>query len=282
MSRKDKGLATIGVPLNFLLGCSESALGNFELARLADAANLRTELHTILDRVIDAMAQAALAGWFRQADGETLKRALENPEDVLLWAKERVRNGQRSDTELVPLTSLLPGAAHLAAALRYQERNIAKGLCSVCPKPLAHHSVRYCEKHLAMARARDPGQSPTPGSTDWLYRDGSEITKGREPGNLARLAMEREKKTRSVLAELGISPESAAVSLKAAKDALLRVMPSSKASAMTMSELFEAAVVPSRTTGQKALRELLSEGRIQRIGKGGKRDLFRYFANKSK
>jgi hypothetical protein len=31
-------------------------------------------------------------------------------------------------------------------------------------------------------------------------------------------------------------------------------------------------------TGQKALRELLSEGKIQGIGKGTKGDLFRYYA----
>jgi Fic family protein len=89
--------------------------------------------------------------------------------------------------------------------------------------------------------------------------------------------MNREKKTRALLAELGVPPESAAVSLKAAKDALLRVMPASKARAMTQAQLFEAATVVTRTTGQRALNELLSEGKIQRIGKGGPRDLFRYF-----
>jgi hypothetical protein len=253
------------------------------LARLAAVADLRGGLHAILDKLIDEMAQAALAAWFRTVDRDTLKRAIENPGAVAAWAKARIRDGQRSEEELVPRTSLPPGAAHLAAALRYAERNIAEGKCGVCPQPLARHSVRYCTRHLTIMRLRKPPKGgPTPGSTDWLYREGSEITKGREPGNLARLAMEREKKTRAVLAELGISPESAAVSLKAAKDALLRVMPESKASAMTTVELFEAAVVPSRTTGQKALRELLSEGRIQRIGKGGQRDLFQYFANKSK
>jgi hypothetical protein len=70
------------------------------------------------------------------------------------------------------------------------------------------------------------------------------------------------------------------VSLKAAKDALLKVMPESKADAKPMLALFEFAVVPSRTTGQKALNELLSDGKIQRIGKGGPRNLFRYFATR--
>jgi hypothetical protein len=36
-----------------------------------------------------------------------------------------------------------------------------------------------------------------------------------------------------------------------------------------------------RATGQKALKEL-REGKIQRIGKGGPRDLYRYFAKRGK
>jgi hypothetical protein len=40
--------------------------------------------------------------------------------------------------------------------------------------------------------------------------------------------------------------------------------------------------VPSRTTGQKALWILLSEDRIQRIGKGTKGDPFRYFEKQAK
>jgi hypothetical protein len=269
--------------LNFLLGASDHDLSTFELARLSEVANLRSDLHAILDKLIDEMSQAALVGWFRQTDRHKLKLAIEaspeeNTAEILAWAKERAKNQQRSEGELVPRPALPAGAAHLAAALRYQERNIAEGKCCVCPKPLAPGSVRYCEKHLAMERARKPGKSPTPGSADWLYRDGNEITKGREPSNLARLEMQREKKTRAVLAELGIAPESAAVSLKAAKDALLKVMPDSKARAKSMAELFETAVVPSRTTGQKALRELLAEGKIQRTGGVGLRDVFRYFA----
>ena len=47
-----------------------------------------------------------------------------------------------------------------------------------------------------------------------------------------------------------------------------------------LGRLCEAAVVPSRTTGQKALKELLSEGKIQRIGKGTKGKPFRYFGKR--
>jgi hypothetical protein len=180
MPRKQKAL-TKALPLNFLLGCSDRVLGSFELARLDDVAELRKELHTILDRLIDQMSQAALASWFRATDRDTLKRALENPEDV--------RNLQRSEDELVPSTLLAPGAAHLAAALRYQERNIAAGKCAVCPKPLAPNSVRYCEKHLTTARLRATPSKGKPGSVGWLYAETEESSHGRQPGTLASRAL---------------------------------------------------------------------------------------------
>jgi hypothetical protein len=193
-----KSLAST-IPLNFLLGCSDKSLGSFELARLADVANLRGELHNILDRLIDQMAQAALTAWFRTVDRETLKRTLENPEDVLTWAQEQIRKHGGSEEELIPLTSLPPGAAHLAAALRYQERQIAKGLCCVCPEPLAHNSIRYCERHLTVARLRhEPknAKGKAPGSIGWLYGERFESSHGRQPGTVKALALEREKRAK--------------------------------------------------------------------------------------
>jgi hypothetical protein len=117
MKGKESLPKSLVLPLNFLLGCSEKSLGSFELARLADVADLRGELHNILDRLIDQMSQAALAAWFRKTDRETLKHALENPDDIIALAKEQIRDGQRSEEDLIPLTALPPGAAHLAAAL---------------------------------------------------------------------------------------------------------------------------------------------------------------------
>jgi hypothetical protein len=187
------------LPLNFLLGCSQKSLDNFELARLAEVADLRKELLSILDRLIDQMSQAALAAWFRATDRETLKHALDNPDDVIALAREQIRDGQRSEEELIPLASLPAGAAHLAAALRYQERQIAKGLCAVCPEPLAHNSVRYCERHLTAARLRHKpknAKGETPGSVGWLYSEGFESGHGRQPGSLKALALEREKRAK--------------------------------------------------------------------------------------
>jgi hypothetical protein len=195
---KKKSLA---LPLNFLLGCCQKSLDNFELARLAEVADLRGELHNILDRLIDQMSQAALAAWFRATDRETLKHALENPDDIIALAKEQIRDGQRNEEELIPLTSLPPGAAHLAAALRYQERQIAKGLCAICPQPLARNSVRYCERNLRIARLRHKPKSAKgelPGSIGWLYSDGEQFESrhGRQPGTMKALALAREQRAK--------------------------------------------------------------------------------------
>jgi len=183
--------------------CADSELGNFELARLADVANLREELHAALDRVIDAQSLAVLAAWLRTVDRQELKRQLLQSPDakikgILAQAKELIRDGQKSDKELNagPMPSnwnvrpcLPPGKAHIAASLRYAERNMAEGKCSICPKPLAHHSVRYCDRHLEIHRQKDER---------YLQKKGIRIgAHGRQPGTLANLALQREKRKRA-------------------------------------------------------------------------------------
>jgi hypothetical protein len=280
--QRDKALLP-DARLNFLLNCSDDSLSTFELARLAEVANLRTELHVILDKLIDEMAQAALAGWFRQNNRETLKRAVlttpeESTAEILAWAREKIRSQGKEGEPKVPRMSLAPGAAHLAASLRYKERNLAEGKCRLCPQPLARNSVLHCEKHLAATRARAQQKKALslPGSREYLYSGEVTPTKGRDPNTLARLAMLREQKTRGILAELGIPPENAAVSLNAAKEALLKCMPATKDEAMTAGELFDKASIPTSTTGRSALKELLSVGRIERTGKGFPSNPFRY------
>jgi hypothetical protein len=88
--------------------------------------------------------------------------------------------------------------------------------------------------------------------------------------------MNREQKTRAILAELGIPPESAAVTLRASKEALLKCMPATKAEAMTSAELLEKACA-TRAPGEVALKELFSVGRIERFRKGIPSDPYRYF-----
>jgi hypothetical protein len=193
--------------LNFLLGASDKDLSSFELARLAEVANLRADLHAILDKLIDEMAQAAVAGWFRQTNRERLKQAIETVEtpgkhieEIVGWAKQQIRASQRSEEELVPRTSLPPGAAHLAAALRYAARNIEEGKCSICPKPLDRNSVRYCTRHLTIMRLRKKPKGAKgylPGSIDWLYSDEPfKSAHGKAPSQIKALKEANEKRKR--------------------------------------------------------------------------------------
>ena len=76
---------------------------------------------------------------------------------------------------------------------------------------------------------------------------------------------------------MGIPPESAAVTLMAARKVLLELMPRFRAEEMTQDELREKALVPSKATLQNALKALLSEERIERIGKGVHGNPYRYF-----
>jgi hypothetical protein len=282
--QQHKGLG-LALPINFLLGCSDLDLGNYELARLAEVADLRAQMQVILDQMVDHQGLAWLAAWFRSMDRNALRHAIENEEDPLAWAKRMIKEGQRSDeeNESIPRPPLPPGAAHLAAALRYQERNIAEGKCCYCPEPQDPNSVRFCTKHLAMARARASQKKAVdsdPGSREYLYAgEVPESTHGRQPGTLASLERAREKKTRAVLAELGIPPESAAVTLTAARNALLQLLPRSRAEAKTQDELREYALISSKATLQVALKGLLSEKRIERIGKGVQGNPYRYFVS---
>src|SRR5258707_14831633 len=70
--QQHKGMG-LTVPTNFLLGGTDSELGNYQLARLADVANLRAQLHVLLDQIIDHQSLAWLAAWFQSMDRPALK-----------------------------------------------------------------------------------------------------------------------------------------------------------------------------------------------------------------
>lgn len=110
------------MPLNFLLGCSQDSLGNFELARLAEVADLRKELHLILERVIDAMSQAALASRFEARDRNSLKHAIENEESPKEWAARMIRDGQRSEEEQADYLLPMPTPNQFRPSLRQAPR----------------------------------------------------------------------------------------------------------------------------------------------------------------
>ena len=46
-------IRTKSFSLNFLLGCTNEELEDFELARLAEIANLRTEIQGLMDPVME-------------------------------------------------------------------------------------------------------------------------------------------------------------------------------------------------------------------------------------
>src|SRR5262249_53674055 len=115
--RKPHSPVTTPVPINFLLGCSEASLNNYSLARQGEGADLRTQLHVVLDNLIQQTALAMVAEWFRSIDRNALKQAIESPDDVMEWAKEQIRlQGRAAEGDVLPIPALPPGAAHLAAA----------------------------------------------------------------------------------------------------------------------------------------------------------------------
>jgi hypothetical protein len=118
------------LPVNFLLTCSDDTLASHELALLAELSDRRADLHVLLDRIIDTSSQVSVVRWFRKTDRPALKHAIENEEGPIEWAQRMVRDGQRTEEELIPLPALEPGTAHIAAAIRYQQRNNAEGKCS--------------------------------------------------------------------------------------------------------------------------------------------------------
>jgi hypothetical protein len=152
--QKEPQPVEIVAPLHFLITCSGTSLENFERAKLADVNNLRSKFHRVLDDLMDASNQTALARLFRAQGRMRILRALESTPDPIAEAKVKMKNMGRTPEDFAPLLSLPPGQAHRTAAITYQQRNIEEGKCCVCPMPLARNSVRYCEKHLAACRNR--------------------------------------------------------------------------------------------------------------------------------
>jgi hypothetical protein len=173
----------IVAPFHFLMNCSEVALGAFQNTNLNEAANARTQLHEDLDRWFDLLTQAALANLFRAQGRERILKALQETPDPIAEAKAKIKGMGRTPEDVLPMLTLPPGQAHRTAALTYQRRNREEGKCAICPQPLAHNSVRYCETHLAVCRDRARAR-------------GEKLNKsphGHAPGTLAALAEGRKK-----------------------------------------------------------------------------------------
>lgn len=181
--------------LNFLLGCSENSLDNFRLSRMSEVANLRKELHTVFDKLIDEMIQVELALWFKTHDRQALQRALETEEDAETWARRMIRGGG----DILPRLRMDPEEVskhHVESVMEYQARNISAGKCQTCPEPLARNSVRYCKKHLEQQRTRKQAKSHA----------SDKAPHGRHPNTLAALAKAREEQAKKREGEECASP----------------------------------------------------------------------------
>jgi hypothetical protein len=147
--------------------------------------------------------------------------------------------------------------------------------------------VLYCTAHLEQARLRikpKNAKGAPPGTVGYLYGEGFESQHGRQPGTLQSLALNREKKSRAILADMGLPLGSAATALQAAKAALLEHMPRSEKEGMTALQLFDKAGLSGQLEGtaKSAIKQLLAVGLIQRIGKGVSGNPFLYFTTGSK
>jgi len=63
-------------PFQYLLDCSQMSLEDFELARLARAANLRRQLRDIAEEWVEAEVEAQLARWVRENRGRSAARTV--------------------------------------------------------------------------------------------------------------------------------------------------------------------------------------------------------------
>lgn len=118
-------------------------------------------------------------------------------ERIMAEAKEEIRNSRRSREEaeehgLMPSPSFLrklpPEEARRRrreSNKRWQESNVAKGLCRRCSAPLCRESVEYCTKHLAMRREAQ------------RKRNGTIHAHGRHPNTLKALKKANEKRTKT-------------------------------------------------------------------------------------
>jgi thiamine biosynthesis lipoprotein ApbE len=93
----------MAIPIDFMLSASGSSLSDFQLARLNEAANLKSEAREIMeeaerkyrkrmDDAFDRAVEAAVACWFRMYREELLRACSSitapNEAEVRLWLRE--------------------------------------------------------------------------------------------------------------------------------------------------------------------------------------------------
>jgi hypothetical protein len=179
-------------------------------ARKAKYGSLSAYRYSLFDCLVDRLCTVRLAQWLLNGGLEEIRQAIlhgpSTSQATLDEVRAQIRDYGRSPEERAALAEWRqrvkenPGEAHRSAVLNYGLRNIAAGKCERCPHPLDRNSVRYCTKHLEVARLRKP---PKGGH-------------GCQPGSLKVLALQREKQMRTtpeeralwdrVAKQLGMSP----------------------------------------------------------------------------
>jgi hypothetical protein len=110
-----------------------------------------------------------------------------------------------------------------------------------------------------------------------MYAGGLRGWTGTAPEHMASLAMSREKQPAHCSLGWASRQENAAVSLNAAREAILKCLPRLRGEALSMSQIFDRAMIPTKTTENRALKALLDAGQIKRLGKGVGGDPYLYW-----
>jgi hypothetical protein len=113
--------------ISYLLTCSYGEVGNFELARLSEVANLRMEMPDLFARLVDTSAFALLAAWLRTSNREDLKRRLLHSPDtaleqVMSQARKEIRNQAAVRKRSKTARCRLPGSPAASCRRKAQGR----------------------------------------------------------------------------------------------------------------------------------------------------------------
>jgi len=89
----------VNIQVKFLWDSSDNTLGEYELARLNHAANLKKELRALIEQLVEATAEADFVRWLLEN-----KEELRSTISSLDSGQERFDFGQETKTELAPKT----------------------------------------------------------------------------------------------------------------------------------------------------------------------------------
>ena len=82
----------MAIPIEFMLSASTNSLSDFQLARLNEAANLKSEARELLEQAMEKLVEARVACWFRMHREELFNACssitVPNEAEFKLWIRE--------------------------------------------------------------------------------------------------------------------------------------------------------------------------------------------------